>query len=211
MDDLLSPPPWKLTGNGYVLLYKFPHRFGNTNSPYGIYKGGLGLVILVDYHSTNVGPYHELLFIPGRVAFPYRTGYSISRIYVSTMASMIAGQQNWGIPKELGKFEWQPTPGKGDRIRVGSPESEPPFFQIKLTPFGFRFPVTSAILPPLVQFEDQKTVVTRLQSTAQGQLARIEELKVTGASFPAVDRFKPIAAIKILGFTMVFPVPEVIL
>jgi hypothetical protein len=206
----IAPPPWNLTGNGYILLYKFPRAFGTANSPHGLYKGGFGSVMLVDYHSTNVGPYHELLFIPGCVAYPHRTGYSISKIYVSTMESVIGGQQNWGIPKEVAKFEWQPRPGKGDYIRVCPPESENPFFEIKLTPFGINFPVTSAILPPLAQFRDQKTYVTRLQSTAQGQLARIDDFKVTGADFPAIDRFKPIAVIKVTGFRMVFPIPVVI-
>jgi hypothetical protein len=203
-----TPAPWNLTGNGYILLYQLPRSFAAASSPYGIYKGGFGAVMLVDYRTSNVGPYRELLFIPGRVAYPEKTGYSISKIYVSTLPSVISGQVNWGIPKELASFEWRSTEA-GDRVQVCKEGNSQPFFEIEMKPFGLRFPMTAAVLPPLVQYRDHKTYITRLQSRAWGQLAKIKDLRVSSSAFPAIDRYKPLMAIKVSNFRMVFPVPEI--
>lgn len=203
-----APAPWTLTGNGYVLLYRLPHNFASANSPYGLSKGGLSGVMLVDYHTTPVAPYRELLFIPGRVAYPGKTGYSISKIYVSTMASVIGGQANWGIPKEQADFEWQTAKDSTDEVSVSIEGS--PFAKFKLKPFGLRFPITAAILPPVVQYRERKTFITRLQSQAWGQLARIQEIAIDEELFPPVHQFRPMAAIKVHDFKMVFPVPVVL-
>jgi hypothetical protein len=204
------PPPWSLTGDGYILLYRFPRGFASAHSPFGLYKGGFGAVMLVDYHTTPVGPYHELLFIPGQVAYPGTVGYSISQIVVSTMESVIGGQVNWGIPKGQADFNWVSSAAGGDQVAVCMPGENVPFFEFQARPVGLRFPVTSAILPPVVQYRDRKTFITRLQSRGQGQLVRLERLKVDGARFPAVDRFTPLVALKIQGFQMTFPVPKII-
>lgn len=63
--------------------------------------------------SPPVGPYDELIYVPGlfsrRPRQPLRTGRtaaepieyfpSITRIYVSTDESVYNGRKNWGIPK----------------------------------------------------------------------------------------------------------------
>ncbi len=61
----LSPPPWHLTGYGTVLLYHVPEKLNRENgfmAPYQEkgYRGWIGAVMMVDYHSSGVGPYREL-------------------------------------------------------------------------------------------------------------------------------------------------------
>ncbi len=204
----LVPAPWKLTGNGYVWLYRFPRQFGIAHSPFGLYAGGFGSVMLVDYHTTDVGPYRELLFIPGRVHYPGQTGYSISRIYVSTMDSVVNGQLNWGIPKEQADFTWETGADGGDYVRVSL--AGEPFFEATLQPSGLAFPVTAAVLPPVVQYRDRQTFITRLQSSAQGRLAKSTALQVNPAHFPPVDHYRPLATLQVTGFNMVFPQPAIV-
>ncbi|GAB3639487.1 acetoacetate decarboxylase family protein [Spirosoma arcticum] len=70
------------------------------------YWGWVGTVMLVDYETSPVGPYQELLFVPGLFRFGDTTSFSIAKIYVSTRASVWNGRQNWGIPKELAHFSF---------------------------------------------------------------------------------------------------------
>lgn len=204
--ETLTPAPWSLTGNGYILLYAWPRSFASAHSPFGLHKGGFGVVMLVDYQTTPVGPYHEILFIPGQVAYPGATGYSISKIYVSTIESVINGQLNWGIPKELAQFDWHTSADGRDQIRVSIDQH--PIASVDLSPFGPQFPVSSAILPPIVQYRDQQTFTTRLQSQGQGQLVKLERFWVDDQAFPAVNRFRPLLIIKIHDFNMTFPIPQ---
>ena len=62
------PAPWDLTGDGYIILYRFQREFVEQNgfvSPemLSCYKGGFGLIMLVNYSSSTAGPYQELLFM----------------------------------------------------------------------------------------------------------------------------------------------------
>jgi hypothetical protein len=208
MEITAPPAPWHLTGNGYVLVYRFPRDFAVANSPYGKTGGGFGAVMLVDYQTTPVGAYHELLFIPGVVEYPGANGYSISKIYVSSMPSVVGGQLNWGLPKELGEFEWQSQPDGGDRVTIS--QGGQPFAEFMLKPFGVRFPLTGALMPSLTQHRDGKTFITKLKSRALGQLAQLKDSRIHTDAFPNISAYRPIIAFRVIDFRMTFPVPEVI-
>ena len=65
-------PPWKLKGDGYIILYKFNNKFLEDNRaipPFLKEKRvkGYGAVMLVDYKESNVGLYQELLLITGKI------------------------------------------------------------------------------------------------------------------------------------------------
>jgi len=64
------PAPWQLQGEGYMMPYIFRDDFlwkeaciPESLSEKQVFK--IGLVMLVNYQSSPVGPYGELLFIPG--------------------------------------------------------------------------------------------------------------------------------------------------
>ena len=103
------PAPWTLTGDGLMLFYRFPREFVLENGfvPPELcqsFVGGFGSVMLVDYQTSNVGPYRELLFIPGQFQFGSKRYYAITKIYVSTQISVENGRINWAIPKEIADF-----------------------------------------------------------------------------------------------------------
>ena len=63
--------PWHLTGRGFILMYRFQDSFIRENcflpEEWKETKwSGMGYVMLVDYQDTPVGPYKELLVIPGK-------------------------------------------------------------------------------------------------------------------------------------------------
>merc|ERR1711862_127612 len=76
-----SPAPWTLKCEAYGLPFKLkpgqlppglyhpldtpPEGPGNDD-----FQGGVGMIQIVRYHDTPVGPYDELLIIPGSYAVP---------------------------------------------------------------------------------------------------------------------------------------------
>ena len=106
----IAPPPWHLTGDAYIWLFKFPRGFVERNGFLADWQRAalgatLGAVVLIDYRESDVDPYRELLFIPGRMKVAGRGVFSISKIYVSSPDSVANGIENWGIPKQLANFE----------------------------------------------------------------------------------------------------------
>lgn len=209
--DVKAPAPWTLTGDGYILLYKFPRKFAEAHSYFGDYKGGLGAVMLVDYHTSDVGPYREVLFSPGRIAYPgrpVRTGYSISRIYVDSIPSVINGQDNWGIPKEFAEFDVRRIDRGVERIRIYRDQQR--FLDITLQTGGWRLPVNAALMPAIVQQRRGRTFVTKLRAAGRAQFVRVLNFQIESDLFPPVHQFRPLLAMRITGFKMTFPVPEML-
>ncbi len=211
-----SPPPWKLRGDAYIILSSVPKE---TNLKGGFisddlkerYDQSFGVTMLVNYESSPVGPYKELLYIPG--TFKFNDGLShpsISKIYVSTMASVINGRKNWGIPKELADFEIS----RGDRgqetIKIFSQES--PIAQFTLSPLGPKLPITSFFLPKSLKTLGQELegngFIFDIKAHGMIQLASLDESSSQPEVFPDVGQGKVLLAFKISNFSLDFPVPQ---
>jgi hypothetical protein len=99
--------PWFLRRGGFL-----PPELGEG------FEGQLGVLMLVDYRWSPVGPYRELLFAAGRNLRWRHHLFSITRIYVSTAASAVSGRENWGIPKRTAEFEVIPGKDGAERVVV---------------------------------------------------------------------------------------------
>lgn len=130
--------PWLLHGRGYafpLFPLALPKESTCAHSTYAKdptnllkFVGGVGGLVVTDYHDSPVGPYKELVFIPG--LYQYHDGtdgkvkkaHGISRIWVDNEKSVTDGRANWGIPKEYGVFEWrEPSPSAPGRVTVRRP------------------------------------------------------------------------------------------
>ncbi|KAH9812002.1 hypothetical protein DFH28DRAFT_931265 [Melampsora americana] len=93
----------------------------------GIFRGGAGTVQIIRYHSSPVGPYNELIFIPGNFSMPKELGggsmAQITRIYVSSLQSVFNGRTHWNTPKSLAHFEFIYDPSGSVTIKVYALES----------------------------------------------------------------------------------------
>jgi hypothetical protein len=206
----MVPPPWHLTGRGYVFLFLGAGDIrGPTTPPGSRFAGGLGVVMILDYTSSDVGPYRELLFIPGTYAQSERRCYSISRIYVSTQGSVTNGWRNWGIPKELADFEIEEG-RKGDRVRVAA--SGRTFFDARLGRGSVALPLTAALLPASLrtirQFHDGRLIRTAPVGSGAVSCARLVSAEIDEKMFPDFRRFRRLLAVHVGGIRMRFPVPE---
>lgn len=211
---MFAPPPWHLTGRGLVLLYRFPAGWATDRAHLAPYQrntlwGRWGAVLLVDYETSGVGPYRELLCLPGMLDVGGKKRFSISNIYVSTAESVDNGRRNWAIPKQLGEFTWQVAPAGDSRVTVRTAGHR--VLETEFKPFGPKFPLTTALVPlRLHQQLDGATLETRPSATGWGRLAKLSELTVNPVLFPDLNGLKPLVAVFIERFRMTFPVPSTV-
>lgn len=209
----IIPAPWQLKGAGYIVIFRFaPNRVIKEGwAPpqlAGQFKGGLTTVMLVDYQESTAGPYRELLFIPGRFDRSEGSPYTITKIYVSTTVSVLSGRANWGIPKELARFDWQDIGNRSELITIKKDDS--PVLTIQLRSGRFSFPVTTRLLPlPLAQDMDGRLYRTSFSGHGTGRLAKIERLSVEQNLFPDFSSGTPCIAIRVDDFRLRFPVARI--
>jgi hypothetical protein len=217
-----APAPWRLHGYGYVLLWRFDpvlRRFADGRPAHG-----LGAVMLVNYLSSPVGPYGEVLQIPGwsrylgrprwgarRVGARHvgarRVGarhYSIARIYVSTAASLENGRRNWGIPKEQARIEFRRIDPHRERISAWS--GGEPILEAVLRSGILPIPLSASLFPArLLQVLDGRGYRTRISGWGLARPARLESLSVNPDRFPDPRGSRPALAVCIRPFSIYFP------
>ena len=210
-----APAPWALTGRGYISLLRFPegHPAQDAFVPPQLAgqrgRGRQALLMFVDYQQSAVGPYHELLFIPG--GFPFADGrrhLSISRIFVSSMDSVVNGRRNWGIPKELAQFDVRYRDGGLDRVRLS--QGGTVFAELDYSRFPLSLPFTTALVPRVwrtlgQQYEGQTFIYT---PSAQGWVrpGRLRAARIDPAVFPDVGAARDLFTVEVPRFAMRFPV-----
>ena len=203
------PAPWKLEGQGYILLYKFKKTFLRERGfiPEGVrdaLSGGIGAVMLVDYTESEVGPYDELLFIPGKFRLGGGRWDRITKIYVSTMVSVLNGRLNWAIPKERADFKFTRENGKEE---ISVTINEQSIFHIILESKGPRFPVDTRFLPfPLLQGDEGSFLQTTFSGSGMGRFASVKKIEIDQSFFPDVSHVPPLAVIAVNPFRLTFPV-----
>ena len=212
----LAPAPWSLTGTGYILLMKLPPAVLDDprHTPAalrGQRRGGLSMVMLVDYESSAVGPYRELLYIPGKFAFGARAYQSITRIYVSSIESVVNGRINWGIPKDRCDFDYQYGADGEDRLEARLDGQ--PFARFAFKAGGWRLPFSTAIVPnallKLAQIHGGRQFVYVPSAAGRIQFAKVTDWSFDATRFPDLAQGKVLACVKVPRFTMGFPVSAV--
>lgn len=216
------PAPWNLTGHGYIFLYKFSKKFVEQSGNVPVFlsrtfQGGFGAVMLVDYEKSDAGPYGEFLFIPGKFKFNKKRLNNISKIYVSSMASVQNGRANWAIPKELADFKFTKLDDSTEQIAITQPaqskktsvtktNSTDTIAEFTIKSGHLHFPVSTKLMPfPLVQKQDDKLFFTNFFGKGRGSLAKIKSIKINGDQFPDISICKPIAVVKVDPFDITFP------
>ncbi len=108
---VIAPPPWALTGRAVVLLLR--DTAPKAASP-GL-AGRFSSVAFVDYATSGVGPYRELLHVPRVTRWSDAIGPTVAGIWVDSAASAASGNHNWGLTKRVARIE-------RERIGGGKPE-----------------------------------------------------------------------------------------
>lgn len=195
-----------------MMLYHFSEAFAENQgfvppALEGFFLGGLGAVMVVDYHTSPVGPYHELAFIPGQFAHGRKKYHSVTKMYVSSEASRDSGRANWALPKELAEFEFTQE-GDVDTVRVA--QNGHVFFEMAFRPGKLSFPFNSWFFKPsLAQPQNDQFFITPISSRGWAKLADIEQPKVDSRFFPDISRAHPLGTVYMSRFTLKLPRPRI--
>jgi len=206
------PPPWSLKGHGYIVLFKARPEWLHANGfieadMLDKYIPSVGTAMFVNYRDSTAGPYGELLFIPGRFKFPGGSRYSISKIYVSSMESVVNGQNNWGIPKELADFDFSLREDGLEHIRISLAGQL--IADCRFSSSGPGIPVTTSLVPgkfrTVVQHWKGKLLHTSPRARSKLKMARMKKAKFNDVLFPDLNQVKVLAVFKADDMTMQFP------
>lgn len=211
-----APAPWSLVGRGFIILVKLDPGFVAEKGFVpkelrGSFSGGLGTVMYVDYLSSDVGPYRELLFIPGRFSLHRKKYFSITRIYVSTLDSVVNGRNNWGIPKELAEFEVI-RDGHDEIVRVSRDNRL--CAELHVRTFPCSIPVSTALVPAglrtLVHHYEGKTYLTTPGAKGVVSPAHLTHAVIDDTTFPDFTRGRVLGTVSVPNFLMTFPRARII-
>lgn len=213
---IAAPAPWRLTGDAWVFLFSLPDEIVRERSftpdvLRGREAGGFSTMMVVNYASSNVGPYQELLYMPGFFRFGDRKRQSITRIFVSTWESVVNGQRNWGIPKDRADFSITSEPGDVEHIVV-SREGRV-FAELRVKKSGFSLPVPALPLPKrfgeVAQLHDGKEFLYAPSIRGKFAGAKLLSGTIQDDEFPDVMRGRIRTGVRITDFVMGFPVAEI--
>ncbi len=213
-DVTVAPPPWDLTGNGYIFAFRFSRDFVERygflpDELKGQFRGGFGMVMLVDYEQSPVGPYRELLFVPGLFDQAGQRRYAITKIYVSTIDSVINGQENWGIPKELADFQIERVNDYTERFLMSLDGRV--VFDMLLETLPQNLPLSTKLLPVrpgFIQTQNGRHLLTMPNARGKLGFASIQSAYVDPAYFPDFTHKRPLMALRALDFALTFPHPK---
>ena len=207
------PPPWQLRGSGVVALYRKDKALLQPWIPSSLadrFAGGPAAMMLVDYETSGVGPYRELLFVPGRFRIGSRKYPVITRIVVSSQESVDSGRANWAIPKEIAKFQVTDLE-QGQRWQVR--QGERLLCDASVRPRGPRLPITTRLLPKtwttVAQPRDETFLLTHLESRGRARFASLH-VHSSGEGFPDLSQCRRLLVTSISQFRMTFPQPAVV-
>ena len=208
-----APAPWHLTGQGYVVAIRLPESFHARGSfiPKSLKDRHslLSYVMFVDYATSDVGPYRELLYIPGSFRFGDARRLSITRIFVSSWASVVNGQENWGIPKDCCDFDVKY--GDVDEVRLS--QEGKTFAELRFRRSLFPVPFSTALVPPplrtLAQHRGGDEYTYTPRATGHIQPGALLDWRFDGAQFPDVSQAVVMGCVRVKDFAMDFPVATV--
>jgi hypothetical protein len=210
------PAPWRLHGQGYILALWLPRRVldGASFLPPELgasRRGNIAWAMFADYAAADVGPYRELLFIPGSVRFSDARRRSISRIFVSSEASAANARRNWGIPKECCDFRVRYGADRVDEVALARGGRE--FVRLRLRHYRPRVPLNGAWMPArlrtLGQLREGREYSYTPAATGHVAPARLLSAYIDPGCFPDIGAGRVVLALKATDFDLVFPAARV--
>lgn len=215
--DMIAPAPWHLKGQGYLLVVHLPKSVLDnegfiSDDLVASRRGRLAYVAFVDYQESDVGRYHELLYIGGSLKFGQKRHYSISKIYVSSQASVDNGQLNWGIPKELADFKVHYGKNAKDTIEVATTTGET-IAKLSFSHHLLPFPVSTKLAPKRLMTVAQQWqgqyFFYRPEAVGHLKPALLTASHFDKRYFPDLNQGRVLACFKVTDFNLIFPIAKI--
>ncbi|HEU4580634.1 MAG TPA: acetoacetate decarboxylase family protein [Polyangiaceae bacterium] len=188
-----APAPWTLRGNATLICQR------------------RGILAFVQYTESNVGPYDELLWLAPFQRGPAGRAHQVPAIFVSSEASAHNGRINWGLPKELARFELTRLGTDRELVRVTRGEETVASFARTVPRTGL--PLDLRLLPrrarTLVQVLDGFCFETAPAARGAVRLTSVSQLRVHGDWLPEARSARWRPGIHVSSFALFFPAARV--
>lgn len=213
----IAPAPWRLTGQGYLIVVQLPKKILDNEGFISdelrpTRRGRLAYIVFADYQESDVGRYYELLYVGGTLKFGQKRHYSISKIYVSSQASVSNGHRNWGIPKELAHFSANYGKNAKDDIQLTTETGET-IAKLSFSHHLFPFPVNTKLAPARLLTVAQKWqgqyFFYRPQAEGYLKPALLTSATIDKRYFPDFNQGRVLACFKVTDFSMIFPIAKI--
>ena len=204
--------PWRLAGDAYVVDLRMPEEILDRQCfvPESLKDRRLGnssRMIYVDYKSSPVGPYRELLFNPPKFRFDRKPCRTISRIFVSTPEAVVNGVENWGLPKTFAEFESRTLANGWEQITVSSEGAV--FAELTFSSVRFGFPFSDRRLPArfrtMAQPHEGRTYLYAPITSGTMKSGRLRESRFDSKMFPDISKGTISYCIRLVDFRMYIP------
>ena len=201
---------YEFKGNGYLLFYRFDEEFIRLETflPEHLknnYCRGLGAVLYLNYTKSEIGPYEELVFIPGKFSYRGKKNHFISKSYVSTDAAIEFGRKNWFVPKEKADFSRIQVENNLENVSTHIGDEEVASFEIKKRNIKFRLGTSKFLSFSLMQLQGEEPVKLNYSGSVTANFAKLTSIRVRPAFFPNIAKFSPLIAFRLKNFTLRLP------
>jgi hypothetical protein len=203
--------PWLVRGDAYILLTTSEREVnvadaGIDSALEGIYNNLFNAMVVADYRESPIGPFRELLYIPGRFRFGFDDEpMSITRGYANSEAGLWNRRAHWGVPAQFAEITRQPLPTQGDHFAVGATS----FASFSFEVFGPDQPLNGKVIPrafrSIGQRCDDVTLLYTFAITGTMRAARFIPHAFDSSMFPDMAKREFVACIKICDFLAEFP------
>jgi hypothetical protein len=209
--------PWLVRGDAYVVFTSSPAEVniadaGIPHELWGVYNGLFNVMLMANCRESPVGPYRELLYVPGRFRFSFdEERMSVTRSYVSTQASLLNRRANWNVPSDLAEIRNHSRDEHHDEFHITRPGAGGPnaFAHFSFEMFGPELPVNGRVIPEAFrmfgQLRKDVTLLHSLAVTGTMRSARFTPHAFDPHAFPDMKRRQVVAAIKISDFLLDLP------
>jgi hypothetical protein len=197
---------YEFKGNGYIMFYRFDEEFVRLGTflPETLknnFCGGLGAVLYMHYSKSEIGPYEELLFIPGKFCYRGQKNHFISKAYVSTDEAVKFRQDNWSIPTEKATFSNEFLANRFENVTTYVNGEDVASFELRTGRIRFRVGTSRFFSFSLMQLHGDEPVKLNYSGAITAKFAGLESIKVRPAFFPDVAGFTPLTIFKLKNFT----------
>jgi hypothetical protein len=204
-------PPWILRGDAFLAVTASPAELnladgGIASELRGIYNNLFNAVVIADYRESPIGPFRELLYIPGRFRFGLDDErMSITRGYANTEVARLNRRAYWGVRSRLATISRTTGGDNSDVFAIG----ERPFARFGFETFGPDIALNGHTIPEafraFAQLEGDRRLLYTLAITGTMRAARFEPQMLDASMFPDMAKREFLLGLKISNFLAEFP------
>lgn len=199
----VTPAPWVLTGRGLVVLLH-----ARRPVPGRGVLGRISAVAFVDYESSDVGPYRELLHVPYVTRWEEAVGPTVDHIWVTLAESAVSGNANWGLTKTVADIERTPLAGGAERWTASDEGGD--LGQVTHRPFGPPLPVGKPKnLGRLLQVRHGQRFATPVGVRGLVRASRVQDASFDAGRLLDLGAHRIVGAAAITAGTMTFNQPRI--